>query len=123
MLADEQIDARRKWWQAKIDKAIAPLSEELEFWRSEVALCDQAKAAKVFCMERDHAKAQYMSVIKHLSHIHMLMHSEDVVADGKRFHFHPPEALVRETWEGFSQAIRQIPKIIADAEAMRGEAR
>lgn len=41
-LTREQVEIRKRWWQAKLDTATAPLSEEVTFWRIEVALCDLA---------------------------------------------------------------------------------
>lgn len=62
--------------------------------------------------ERDKFHAQFEHVIKHLTHIQMLLHSEDVTVNGKKFRFHPPDDLVRDTWEGLSKAIREIPSVI-----------
>lgn len=59
----------------------------------------------------------FESVISRLSHIHGLMWPEPFEADGKHFKFHPPEELVRETWEGLSKAIREIPAAIDAARA------
>lgn len=44
-LTREQIESSRSWWQAKIDSGKYAVSEEIEFWRSEVALCDMALAS------------------------------------------------------------------------------
>lgn len=42
MLTETEIVARRNWWQAKLDAKGNHLSEEIAFWRSEIALCSMA---------------------------------------------------------------------------------
>lgn len=75
-----------------------------------------AERVAVFMRERDAERARFQAVVAHLSHIHGLLHAPDVTSpDGRRFKFHPPDALVRDVWEGLSNAIREIPTAIDTA--------
>jgi hypothetical protein len=70
---------------------------------------------EIYRYERLQFRAQRDALIKHLSHIHAMLHAEPVKIEGKIFTFHPPDELVREAWEGLSRAIRAIPVEIADS--------
>ena len=84
-------------------------------------LAERDKDAEIRLMEARQWQARFESVIKHLSHIHGLLHPQDVINQtGTRFKFHPPDELVRDMWEGLSRAIREIPTVI-DAERSRND--
>lgn len=86
------------------------------------AIAEERARSDVYRMERNHWQEKFDLLIKHLSHIHALIAPPDqITSDGKRFKFHPPEELVREVWEGLSNAIREIPDVIAKAEAIEKE--
>lgn len=110
-LTDDRIERIRSWLDRRgmIDEEISALID--------MALAHNAakRQEEVRYFELMACRERYETAIKHLGHIHMLLHAEDTVADGKRWHFHPPESLVREAWEGLSKAIREIPIVIGDA--------
>lgn len=66
--------------------------------------------------ERMKYQVMFDRALRTLASIHALLHPENTVANGKTYVFHPPDALVREMWEGLSNAIREI-----DIDALRDE--
>ena len=57
--------------------------------------------------EMQHNRAMLDKAVQKICRITALIQADDVVLpDGRRFKFHPPDELVREAWEGLSQAIR-----------------
>lgn len=60
----------------------------------------------VFAIERDRARHSLDAAVAAICRITSFVQPPDVVLpDGRRMKFHPPEPLLRETWEALSKAI------------------
>ena len=105
---DEEEETKNTWNDAEFIVAIVNAWPQIR-----VLLERDARSLEVYFYEWQRLQAMNDHLIKHLSHIHMLMHPKDTqTEDGRRFKFAPPDALVREAWEGLSKAIREIPQEI-----------
>ena len=77
--------------------------------------CVKAEREHMDVLRYELAKSRMMFdvAVRQLVAIKSLSHPDGFVVNGQGYTFHPPDALVRETWEAMSKAIREI-----DVEAM-----
>lgn len=84
--------------------------DELAYVRDELAYVMERKDKKieVLSYEKERFRIMYETAFAQLLKIHNLLCAEDFVVDDKRYSFHPPDALVLESWKALSKAIREI---------------
>ena len=79
---------------------------------AEKRIAELERRQEIISCELQQKRLSMESCISHLAHIHSLLCPEGIRTVDKIYAFKPPVELVREAWEGLSQAIRDIPDAI-----------
>lgn len=71
-------------------------------------IAEDARRIEILQYELAKSMAMFDRALNTLVAISALAHPDGFIVNGKGYTFHPPDALVRETWEAMSKAIRDI---------------